>query len=196
MDKPIAAESARWGDYRRDVHQYQDGLYVLYTRENQWLAENTRLVNIYFPGRPATLLTQLRAAGLYPSVAAPEYRQDTTSGGLVGSSRVSAGFVLAMNNPGATGTIYYTTDGNDPHIYYTPTTGATGSSTAATAQTYTAPLTINLTTTIKSRILSNGTWSALNEATLAVGIPVVPIAITEIMYDPPNSAHEFVELQN
>lgn len=202
MDKPIVGESARWGDYRRDVHNSATapvaptGSFVLYTRENQWLAENNRLVNTYFPGRPATLLTQLRSGGLYPSVAAPEYRRDTTTGTIVGSARVSAGFVVAMNNLGATGTIYYTTDGNDPHIYYSPTTGATATSVAATAQTYTVPLTINGTTTIKSRILSNGTWSALNEATFAVGVPVIPIAITEIMYDPPNAAHEFVEIQN
>lgn len=196
LDKPIVGESARWGDYRRDVHQYQEPPYVLYTRENQWLAENDRLVNTYFPGRPNTLLTQLRTAGLYPNVAAPEYRQNSTTGAIVGSSRIPAGFLLAINNTGAAGTIYYTTDGNDPHIYYTPTTGATATSIAATAQTYTAPFTINGTTTIKSRILNNGTWSALNEATFAVGLPIIPIAITEIMYDPPNAAHEFVEIQN
>src|SRR4030095_10798428 len=106
------------------------------------------------------------------------------------------GFVLAMNNSAGTGTIYYTTDGNDPHIYYTPTTGATASSVAATAQTYTVPLPINSTVTVKARVLSNGTWSALNEATFSVGAPIVPIAITEIMYDPPTAAHEFLELQN
>jgi hypothetical protein len=102
-----------------------------------------------------------------------------------------------MNNPAGAGTIYYTTDGNDPHIYYTPTTAATAASVAATALTYTAPLTISSTVTVKSRVLSStGIWSALNEATFAVGAPLVPIAITEIMYDPPTAAHEFIELQN
>jgi hypothetical protein len=50
---------------------------------------------------------------------------------------VNAGFVLAMNRPGAAGTIYFTTDGNDPHIYYTPTTGASTATVAASAQAYT-----------------------------------------------------------
>jgi len=198
MDKAIAGESARWGDYRRDVHQYQEGLYVLYTRENQWLAENNRLVTNYFPPRPATLLSQLRTAGLYPNVAAPEFRQNTVTGTIIGTSRVAAGTLVAINNPAGSGTIYYTTDGNDPHITYSPTIGATSSSVAATAQVYSAPLTINATTTIKARVLSStGTWTALNEAAFSVGIPAVPLAITELMYNPPGgSAHEFIELLN
>ena len=125
VDKPMVAESCRWGDYRRDVHQYSTGTYVIYTRENQFLAECLRMTGTYFPGRAATLMTQLQTAGLYPATAAPEYRQNTTSGTVVGTSQISAGFVVAMNRPGGAGTLYYTTDGNDPHIYYTPTTGAT-----------------------------------------------------------------------
>src|SRR5678810_712602 len=76
LDKPIVAESCRWGDYRRDVHPYSEAPYVLYTRESQWLAECTRLTGTYFPGRPATLLSQLQSASLYPSAAAPQLRQN------------------------------------------------------------------------------------------------------------------------
>jgi hypothetical protein len=61
MDKPIVAESARWGDYRRDVHQYSEGVYQLYTRENTGLAEHNRMRG-YFSNRTATVLAQLRAA--------------------------------------------------------------------------------------------------------------------------------------
>ena len=197
MDKPIVGESVRWGDYRRDVHRYQDGAFVLYTRETHWLAENNRLTTNYFPGRTTTVLNQLRTAGLYPSVAAPEFRENTTTGSIVASRHVSAGSVIAIHDVSGAGTIYYTTDGNDPHIYYTPTTGATASTVASSAQVYAAPLPINGTVTIKSRILSGGTWSALNEATFTVGSPAVQIAITEIMFDPPGgAAHEFIELQN
>ena len=200
LDKPIVAESCRWGDYRRDVHNYNTGSYVLYTRENQWLAECTRKTTGYFPAafRPATVLSQLQTGGLYPAAAAPEYRQNTTGGVIVGTSQVSAPFVVALNNPGAAGIIYYTTDGNDPHISYTATTGATVSSVAATALTYATPLTLNATITLKSRILSStGTWSALNEATFTVGSTLPSVRITEIMYNPPGgTAYEFLELQN
>jgi hypothetical protein len=66
LDQPIVAESARWGDYRRDVHRFQSGTFALYTRENQWLAENRRVVDSYFVHRGPIVATQLRAAGLYP----------------------------------------------------------------------------------------------------------------------------------
>ena len=197
VDKPMEGEACRWGDYRRDVHNYSTGSYVLYTRENQFLAECTRMTGTYFPGRVATLISQLQTAGLYPAVLAPEYRQNTTGGTIIGTSQVNAGAVVALNAPGGAGVIYYTTDGNDPHIYYTPTTGATASSVAATAAAYSTPLTINATTTLKSRILSGGVWSALNEATFSVGTTLPAVRITEIMYNPPGgNAHEFIELQN
>lgn len=198
MDNPIVAESCRWGDYRRDVHQYSTGTYVLYTRENQWLAENNRLVTTYFPGRSTTLLSQLQSAQLYPAAPAPEYRKDTTAGAIVGTSIVPAGYVVALKNPSGSGTVYYTTDGNDPHIYYTATTGAGASTVAASAQVYTTPLTISSTTTIKSRVLNaSGIWSALNEATFSTGLANPQIRFTEIMYNPPGGAAlEYIELSN
>src|SRR5690606_12524732 len=59
VELPIIAESARWGDYRRDAHPYQSPPYELYTRDNQWRAEQERLLTFYFPSRTATLLSQL-----------------------------------------------------------------------------------------------------------------------------------------
>src|SRR5688572_28851932 len=115
MDKPIVAESARWGDYRRDVHQYQTGSYVLYTREGHFLPECTRLTGTYFPNRGNTIIGQLQSVGLYPNVAAPLLREGNPAGPIVGTKQVSPGYVLAMTNPSASGTIYFTTDGNDPH---------------------------------------------------------------------------------
>lgn len=188
MDKPIVAESCRWGDYRRDVHPYSEGTYQLYTREQHWLPENDRVLNSYFVNRPGIVLGQLRSAGLYPSVEAPEFRQNSLSGPVIAGGAVPASYVVALRNPGG-GTIYYTTDGSDPRVYYT---GAVADS----AQRYTAPLTLNATTTLKARVLSGGTWSALNEATFTVNEVAVPLRFTEIMYHPPGGdAHEFVELQ-
>ena len=59
VEPAIIAESARWGDYRRDVHNWAGGPYDLYDKE-YWLAEKSFMVNEYFPAyrrsiRPATL---------------------------------------------------------------------------------------------------------------------------------------------
>jgi hypothetical protein len=193
MDKPIVAESCRWGDYRRDVHNYPGfttGAYVLYTRENQWLAESNRIVGEYLPRRTATVLSQLRAAGLYPNLDAPEYRQNTVAGPIVGSSQVGAGFVVVLSNPSGAGTIYYTTNGADPRVYYS---GAVSSSALA----YTQQLTLGATTTLQARVLNGNTWSALNEATFTIGELGLPLSITEIMYNPvEGDVYEYLELQN
>jgi hypothetical protein len=39
IDLAVIAESARWGDYRRDVQQYSSGPYYLYTRNVFWLPD-------------------------------------------------------------------------------------------------------------------------------------------------------------
>jgi hypothetical protein len=57
LDQAIIAESARWGGYRRDPP---------YTRDRDWLKEQHRLIENYFPRRTDIVLAQLRAAGLYP----------------------------------------------------------------------------------------------------------------------------------
>ena len=47
----LAGESARWGDYRRDVHQYRNGPYPLYTWNGSARDEHNRLLTTYFPVR-------------------------------------------------------------------------------------------------------------------------------------------------
>jgi len=67
---------------------------------------------------------------------------------------------------------------------------------------YTGPFTLDKSTQVKSRLLQGNTWSALNEATFAVGPVANNLRVTEIMYHPqetgqpeePNS--EFIELKN
>ncbi len=181
LDKPIVAESARWGDYRRDVHRYSEGAFVLYTRENQWLAENERMVNSYFRNRNATVLNQLRTAGLYPSVEAASFSQQ--------GGRVPAGFRLSLS--ATAGTIFYTTDGSDPRVYGS---GAVGPKAVAYSGD---PLVLSRSTTVRARTLRDGTWSALNEAFFTVGQFGVPLRLTEIMYHPPGGdADEFLEVMN
>lgn len=99
LDRAIIAESARWGDHRG----------TLYTRDNQWLAEQNRLINTYFPARSATV--ESNYGSLAPSVGAPDF--------LVNDSPQSEGIIPVAGNlkiTSTTGTIYYSTDGSDPRL--------------------------------------------------------------------------------
>lgn len=58
LDSAIVAESARWGGYRHDVHQYKTGPYEIYTREKHWAPEIQRILTKYFPERTAVVLKQ------------------------------------------------------------------------------------------------------------------------------------------
>lgn len=72
LRRPIVAESARWGSYRRDLHSYKTGPYEQYARSSHWEPEVQRLLNRYFPARTDAFLGQLRAAGLLTEPARPE----------------------------------------------------------------------------------------------------------------------------
>ena len=67
---------------------------------------------------------------------------------------------------------------------------------------YIGPITLTESTHVKARVLDGGTWSALNEATYAVGPVAENLRITELMYHPlaPADANdpneEFIELTN
>lgn len=171
----IVCESARWGDYRRDVHQHQSGPYPLFTWNEYWIAEQDRLTETWFPERPEIVLNQLRDDGLYPATQAPEFEGPDRN--LVGSQRVSPGFEMSIANASifAGGVLYYTTDGADPAVTF-ETPGAV----SPTAQEVSGALVINTTTTVKARALDRGSWSALVEATFTVGSPKPGIRISEI----------------
>jgi len=181
LEQAILGESARWGDYRRDVHQFQNAPYELYTRNNQWRTEQTRLTNSYFPGRTATVLSQLKTAGLYPSVNAPAFNQN--------GGHIDPNFKVTMTG---TATIYYTTNGVDPRVYGT-------SAISSDAKAYTSSgVTLTGSAMVKARSLNGGIWSALTEAAFSTESARIPLRFTEIMYnaDPPGDAYEFLELQN
>lgn len=99
IDKAIIAESARWGDHRASTPYDRD----------DWLAEQNRLYNSYFPARTNNVINQLKNANLYPSVGSPAFaiNGQTSEGGFVGGNNQ-----LSLN--GETGSIYYTLDGTDP----------------------------------------------------------------------------------
>lgn len=175
LQTPLVAESARWGDAQQASPL---GL-------TQWQTEVNFQKNTYIPGRTATVLGQLQSQSLYPSVTAPTFNQH--------GGDVASGFQLTMSAP--TGTIYYTLDGTDPRD--------SGGTISATAIVYTPGSPVSLTTSVlaKARVLSGGTWSALNEATFFVDtVPAtsVNLVISELNYHPlsDDDAVEFIELMN
>jgi hypothetical protein len=184
IEDPLVAESARWGDYRIDVHRAVAGPYELSTRDNQWLTEKVRLRDNYFPVRTANVLNQYIAAGLYPSVVAPEFNQH--------GGQVTSGFQLTIAAPA--GTIYRTLDGSDPLDY---------DEVALAGLVYSSPITLTSNTVASARVRNGGVWSALSTAGFTVEVPQV--RITELMYHPlapplPDTTDkdefEFVEVQN
>lgn len=139
----IIAESARWGDYLNSTTPYTK---ASWTTATSWVKDS------FFNATPQTRTTivigQLRSAGLYPSIDAPEFNQH--------GGQVTSGFQLAIT--GAS-TIYYTTDGSDPRLVG----GAVaGTATAGTSLTLTQP------STVKARVRSGSTWSALTEAVFTI----------------------------
>ena len=136
MEQAIVAESARWGD----MH------YSTPLTKAQWETEGQSVINTFLAGRTDVFISQLRSAGLYPSVDAPAFSQQ---GGPVAAGGAELGITSAA------GVIYYTLDGSDPR--------APGG--AAVGQVYSAPLVVTPGVTVKARTLNGGEWSALNEAT-------------------------------
>lgn len=58
ISSALYAESARWGDYRRDVHPYTTRG-KLYTVEEHYMKERNRLLNNYFPIRSNRVLSDI-----------------------------------------------------------------------------------------------------------------------------------------
>ncbi len=185
IDLALVAESARWGD------QHFEPAYT----PADWRRELDDLLANYFPRRSAIVWDQIRQAGLYPDVAAPEF---SSPGG-----EVSAGTSLTLTGPG---TIYYTLDGSDPRIGIRGDVASVDQNSPA-AQAYAAPIVLEGSVLVRARSLVAGHWSALREATYFAGTPT--LRISEIMYHPadPSTAEmkagfftgddfEFIELRN
>ena len=100
-------ESARWGDYRKDVHQYfSKG--ELYTPEKQYMTERKKLLTEYFPQRTSIFLQQLIDKGWYPKTAAPVL---LVNGEESLTDTLTFDDVLTLCGTSA---IFYTLDGSDP----------------------------------------------------------------------------------
>ncbi len=104
IDLAIIAESARWGDQHNEPP----------LDKGTWQTELDWVTGVFFTGRNAVVLDQLRGAGLFPTTGAPSFNQHGGS--------VPSGFGVAITAPG--GAVFYTTDGSDPRGDVT-VTGAT-----------------------------------------------------------------------
>jgi hypothetical protein len=107
IDRAIVGESARWGDSRRSRP---------YTRDLEWVAERDRMIYEYFSIRTDIVLDQLRQAGFYPAVSAPEFyvNDQPQHGGYIN-------FDDTISMDTAEETIWYTLDGTDPRSPETTT---------------------------------------------------------------------------
>lgn len=132
VDSSITAESARWGDAKIEPPR---------TRQD-WINAQNSLIS-YLSPRPAVVLNQLRADGLYPNLDAPVLNP---SGGYQ-----PEGVEVSIQGP-ADGTLYYMADGSDPR--------AVGGAIRSGAQIHTASTT--------SEFLIP--WSASSWKYLATGV--------------------------
>ncbi|MBN2315820.1 MAG: lamin tail domain-containing protein, partial [Sedimentisphaerales bacterium] len=97
IDLAIIAESARWGDAKRNPPRTKD----------DWEDQNNYMVNTYFPGRTQIVLNQMRSVNMFPELALVSFNQH--------GGDVEPGFQLLMSQSNGTpGTIYFTLDGTDP----------------------------------------------------------------------------------
>ena len=139
IDRALVAESARWGDAQ--VNHTRPG--QPYTRENAWLPHLDWMASNYWSRQPATALTRLKAAGLFPAVSAPRFSPD-------------GGTTLSNPNPAA-GTLFYTTSGEDPRQW--------GGTINPAARSATADVTLAVPgrTLVRARVRQGTVWSALAE---------------------------------
>ncbi len=146
LDLPIIAESARWGDYRKDVH-VSDKDQILYTRNEHWFPKKEALLNDYFPRRSSIVVQQFKSLGLFPSVNAPEPSHPA------GDYNQAISLTLTTN----AGDIYYTLDGTDPREEIS-------SAIKPVAVKYNGAILLAEKTKLRARAKSGSTWSPLLKA--------------------------------
>ena len=165
-------ESARWGDYRRDVHPYQSKG-ILYKPDGAFQTERNRLLTKYFPVRTDNFIQQLRSRGWFPTVEAPAIFIDNTEIGY-GLQPYFTESTLTMTGRN----IYYTLDGSAPVSWFqndagtlSPTAKAyvEGENIMEGAAAWALPDTI----TLRAICNEGGEWSPIVTVRLAIDSPDV-----------------------
>ena len=147
LSAAIVAESARWGDYRKDGQPVGEGPHELYTADDHWQIEADRVRDAFLPQRTEHVLAVLRDAGLYPAIEPPVLDQ---MGGTLTED-------FALHVTAEQGEIFYTLDGLDP--------AAADGSVADTAIRYETAIELAQDTIVQARVRVAGQWSALVSAT-------------------------------
>jgi hypothetical protein len=178
IENSLYAESARWGDYRRDVHPYSSAG-DLYRKDVQFDAQKKVMLETYFPQRTNNFVTYMKNAGLYPTISAPNL---FLNGQAIKKDTFQQGDKLTMTI--TAGKIYYTIDLTDPVKW-----SATGSgSTSASAKQYGTTILPDQSVRIKARAVSNGVWSALVDQNL--------VKWTSVGLDQPVGYYNQIQLAN
>ncbi len=177
IENPIVAESARWGDsaWGREDDPH--------TRANDWIPNRDAVLDL-IDGNVEIFVDALRDEGLYPDLDPP----------AVVATKDGSGWVIALENPNPTGSIYYTLNGTDPRL--------AGGTVSPSAIRYAEPVTLQGAQVLKTRVIQmslfgDSTSSPLHEHLYLDETIGYPLRITEVMYHPETSeALEFLELQN
>jgi hypothetical protein len=150
----IYAESARWGDYRKDVHPYTSRG-ELYRADVHHTLENRRLHEDFFPQRTDNLIAQLKKKGWYAAVEAPVF--------LVNGRRVADGDTINLSDEltlSQGSYIVYTTDGSYPVSWVETTLGEeTPQATLYSKENLAQSLTPG-EVTLRAISKNNSSWSA------------------------------------
>jgi hypothetical protein len=173
VEMAVIAESARWGDARREGG-------VPYTKNDNWLPEINKIRNKFIPYRNSIVIAQLKEAGLYSLIDAPVINTPDsviTQRDIILTSPVT----IELVNPNPYGTIYYTLDNIDPRK-----TGD-GIYNGTLFSTRDIKLTISASSILKSRIYYNGIWSPLKHVNfIKHQEDYSNIKVTELHYHPPD----------
>jgi hypothetical protein len=223
VDQPVIAESARWGDYSRDVYPPTNFIDLndkpfpayLYSRDlptaftdptnavpddvqKTWEQVRAEKLNTYCPNRSNIALSQYQANGWYQApLNVPGISQ---RGGTVPTANPTVTLNNTTNN--GLGEIYYTTNGADPRQEYGALNTAGGATLAAGAGGDSATITISRATTVKARVRNGNSWSPLLEYTFAPTQALANLVINEVHYAPSvplgldAKQYEFIELYN
>lgn len=156
IDKAMYCESARWGDYRRDVHPYTSRG-KLYTKEEYFDRQNEYMLSEYFPKRTGIFVSQVQNTSWWNGIEAPEIYID---GVLMENytDTIDADSKISIKG---TGLKFYTTDGGDPMKW--TSRGAPMRNTAATAYSRAFSLTEDCILHARCLVSSSSEFSPLTE---------------------------------
>ena len=158
----IFAESARWGDYRKDVHPYTSKG-ELYRADTHHALENRRMQEEFFPQRTSNLISQLKKKGWYASVEAPVF--------MVNGRKVADGDTILLSDE-LTLTqgsyIMYTIDGSHPVSWAYYTAGEATSEATLYSMENIARLLTPGEVTLRAISKNGSNWSATVSRTVCV----------------------------